>query len=178
MAKKTPIEGPVRFGDLVRDKITGFEGVVISYTDFFYGCRRVGVQPQHIKKDGEGIAESVGFDEPQVEILVLERDVIKPLPTLIDAPLDMGDEVEDPITKFKGIVIGIALFAFGPRRVAVQPQHIKKDGKGIADNQWFDEPVLKLKKKNKISRSKPDHVTDTGGPDKLPVSHNKPVGRP
>lgn len=173
--KKT-IEGPVRFGDLVKDKITGFEGVVTNYTDFFYGCRRIGVQPRELKKDDGGIAKSWGFDEPQVDIL--ERDIIEPKPITIDEPLEMGDEVEDPVTKFKGIVIAIASFAFGPRRVAVQPQHIKKDGQGIAEDQWFDEPGLKLKKKGKISRVMPEHVKETGGPDKNPIVLNQPVGRP
>jgi heat shock protein HspQ len=154
MAKtKAPIEGPVRFGDLVRDKITGFEGVVTDYTDFFYGCRRIGVQPRELKKDGDGIAKSVGFDEPQLDIL--DRGIFEAKPLIISDPVDMGDEVEDQITKFQGIVIAIAHFAFGQRRIAVQPQHIKKGGDGIAEDQWFDEPGLKVKKKSKITRQVP-----------------------
>lgn len=58
----------VNLGDLVKDTITGFEGVVIGETRWLYGCRRFTVQPRDLK-DGKPI-EPVSFDEPQ--LLVLE----------------------------------------------------------------------------------------------------------
>lgn len=169
------IEGPVQLGDLVKDKITGFQGVASSYTDFFHGCRRFGVQPQGVKKDGEGTHKAVSFDEPQLEIL--KRGLFKPNPITIADPLEMGDEVEDFVTQFRGIVVAIAVFPFAQRRIGVQPQHIKKEGEGIADDQWFDEPALLVKKKAKIARQAPKQAAVPGGPDKNPVRHNQPASR-
>lgn len=57
----------VKLGDEVRDRVTGFRGVVTSVTLFLNGCTRCGVQPP-VGKDGK-IPDNCGFDEPQLEIL-------------------------------------------------------------------------------------------------------------
>ena len=57
----------ITIGDTVRDKITGFEGVVIAYTRWLSGCDRVTVQPRALK-DG-GVRMSEGFDVLQVELV-------------------------------------------------------------------------------------------------------------
>jgi len=57
----------VNLGDRVRDKITGFQGIVIGVTDWLYQCRRPIVQPEELK-DGKMI-DSQSFDEDQLEVL-------------------------------------------------------------------------------------------------------------
>lgn len=57
----------VRVGQKVRDKITGFVGIVIARTEWINQCHRITVQPG-IDKDGK-VPESYTFDEPQAEIL-------------------------------------------------------------------------------------------------------------
>lgn len=58
----------VQLGDKVKDRITGFEGIVVAITTWMYGCRRVTVLPDRLDKDGK-ILDSASFDEPQIEIL-------------------------------------------------------------------------------------------------------------
>ena len=54
-------------GDLVKDKITGFTGVVICVLDYLHGCTRLAVQSTELK---DGLPkESQYFDEYQVEIV-------------------------------------------------------------------------------------------------------------
>ena len=53
----------IKLGDIARDRITGFEGIVIATTEWLYGCRRLTLQPQHLA-DGKMI-DTVTFDEPQ-----------------------------------------------------------------------------------------------------------------
>ena len=60
-------------GDIARDGITGFEGVVICTTQWLYGCERLSLQPQALNKDGQ-VQEAKGFDRPQ---LVLVRKASK-----------------------------------------------------------------------------------------------------
>lgn len=36
---------PVALGDEVRDQITGFQGIVVSLTEWFNACQRANVQP-------------------------------------------------------------------------------------------------------------------------------------
>ena len=57
----------IKLGDLVKDSITGFEGVVICVAEWLHGCRRMTVQPKALK-DGRPI-ESASFDEPQLVLL-------------------------------------------------------------------------------------------------------------
>jgi len=57
----------VNLGDKVRDQLSGLTGIVVSRTEWMYGCVRCGVQPQELK-DGKPV-ESTVFDEPQLEIV-------------------------------------------------------------------------------------------------------------
>ena len=43
----------IKLRSKVRDSISGFEGVVVSTTDYIYGCRRLVVQPMDLDKDGK-----------------------------------------------------------------------------------------------------------------------------
>jgi hypothetical protein len=58
----------IQLGDRVRDRISGFEGVVIGITEWLYNCRRPIVQPSTVGSDGKPI-ETQSFDEPQLEVL-------------------------------------------------------------------------------------------------------------
>lgn len=57
----------VELGDIARDTITGFEGVVISTTKWLNGCVRYAIQPQQLK-DGK-VIEPEWFDSQQVELV-------------------------------------------------------------------------------------------------------------
>ncbi len=61
-------------GSIVKDKITGFEGVVMSRTQWLNACNVYGVLPQQLK-DGK-VADKEHFDEPQLELV--QDDVFKP----------------------------------------------------------------------------------------------------
>jgi hypothetical protein len=66
----------IKLGDRARDKITGFEGIVIARTDWLYNCVRFVIQPSALNKDGKPI-ESESFDEDQLELVVPEAAVEK-----------------------------------------------------------------------------------------------------
>jgi hypothetical protein len=58
----------IRLGDRVRDRISGFEGIVIGITDWLYQCRRPIVQPSGLDKDG-AVMKTESFDEEQLEVV-------------------------------------------------------------------------------------------------------------
>ena len=64
-------------GDRVKDVITGTTGIMVAYTDWLYGCRRVGILQEKPNKDGKP-HEAAWFDEAQVR--VIETAAIKPTP--------------------------------------------------------------------------------------------------
>jgi len=52
-------------GDEVRDRITGYVGVVICRTQWLNNCNTYGVRRRELDKDGKP-QESEHFDEPQL----------------------------------------------------------------------------------------------------------------
>ena len=64
--KETHPDG-VQLGDLARDKITGFTGVVECISEWLNSCRRITITPIELK-DGQPM-ESRTFDGPQVEVV-------------------------------------------------------------------------------------------------------------
>lgn len=62
------MDGRVELGDLAKDKVSGFEGIVVADTLWLHGCRRLTIQPNKCDKDGNPI-QPVGFDEPQVQLV-------------------------------------------------------------------------------------------------------------
>lgn len=57
----------IELGDVAKDTLTGFKGIVVGVTKWLHGCRRIVIQPQELK-DGKPI-DPISFDEPQVECL-------------------------------------------------------------------------------------------------------------
>jgi hypothetical protein len=79
----------VQLGDLARDRLTGFQGVVVGITSWINSCRHVGIKPQTLDKNGEP-RECKWFDEPQVD--VVEPEHFRPDP--VD-PAATGGPVPD-----------------------------------------------------------------------------------
>lgn len=58
----------IELGDIARDTITGFEGVVIGKTNWLHNCTTITLQPKKLKDDGSP-QESKMFDAPQLELV-------------------------------------------------------------------------------------------------------------
>jgi hypothetical protein len=57
----------ITLGDVARDSITGFEGVVVCVSECLHGCRRFTLQPKALH-DGKPV-EPASFDEPQLVLV-------------------------------------------------------------------------------------------------------------
>lgn len=55
-------------GYLAKDLVSGFQGVVVAYTEWYNGCERVTLSPQNLKKDGSAL-DNQTFDIQQVRFL-------------------------------------------------------------------------------------------------------------
>lgn len=55
-------------GQLARDTITGFEGVIICESKWLHGCRRLTLQPMKLDDKGAPVGAQT-FDEPQLELV-------------------------------------------------------------------------------------------------------------
>jgi hypothetical protein len=63
--------------------------------------------------------------------------------------IELGDQVRDTVSGFKGIAIGIVTWLHGCNRVIVAPK-VGKDGKMI-ENQTFDEAQLEIIGKKNVT---------------------------
>jgi len=57
----------IKLGQLVRDTLTGFEGVAVARTEWLFGCVRVTVQPKALDDKGVPIQNQC-FDEAQLDV--------------------------------------------------------------------------------------------------------------
>lgn len=73
--KRLAIEGAIELGDVARDKVTGFEGVVIGESRWLENCDRLFIQPQKLQSNGEP-QKSCTFDRPSCELI--EKGTFKP----------------------------------------------------------------------------------------------------
>lgn len=58
-----------KFGKKGKDKITGFEGIIIGKIDYLFGCRQYGIAPQNFDKEKGKRADTEWFDEGRIEIV-------------------------------------------------------------------------------------------------------------
>ena len=92
--------------------------------------------------------------------------------------IELGDRVEDRITKMKGIVVATTKWLYGCDRVSIQPEK-SKDGKP-AETFGVDRLQCCLIKKhavaNAVEEQKPEKKKSSGGP-KPDVSRGRDVTR-
>ena len=71
MKKVKKVEFKYDLGSVVKDKITGFEGVIIYRTQWLNNCNVYGIKPTKLK-DGIPI-DAHQFDEPQIKLIEVEK---------------------------------------------------------------------------------------------------------
>jgi hypothetical protein len=128
-------------GTRVRELSSGFEGVVTGYALTENGSFQIGIQPP--AKDGE-LPKTIYFDEFTLETITGDNALNLSVPNAdLPCAVNIGDEVEDPITGNKGIVDEIAIFLNGCISAHVQP----KDKGGLLKTPkdfWKDHRLLKM----------------------------------
>lgn len=55
-------------GDIVKDRVTGFKGMVVCISEWLNGCRRVTVQPTELDEKGE-VRKTEAFDVEQLDVI-------------------------------------------------------------------------------------------------------------
>lgn len=66
MASKKDFD--IHLGDRVKDRITGYTGIVTCVTEYLNGCFRCGIQPEKLDKDGK-VPDSRYFDIEELVVV-------------------------------------------------------------------------------------------------------------
>ncbi len=75
--------------------------------------------------------------------------------------IELGDEVADKVTGFKGIAVAMTVWLNGCVRISIQPKGTDKDGKTFS-TEGFDVEQLKVLKRGAVVLK--EKVPATGGP--------------
>lgn len=153
----------IELGDLAKDIITRFEGVVVGHAENINNCDRMGLQPRELK-DGSPV-EPKWFDITQLELV--EKAVI-PTQPLVQHPFKIMDTVRDTLSPCIGKVTGFVMWVNGCVRATVAPSRVK-DGIPV-DDAWLPVQQIEIVK----AAEKVQQETKTGGPMKDPRGPKDP----
>jgi len=127
----------IPFGCLVRDKVTGFEGVTVYRVEHMNNCIRYAVQPV-ADKEGQ-LPNGKVLAGPNLEIISPSKED-PPLTGKTSNAFKLGVKVRDRLTGLTGIAVLRVKQMHTGDRYGVQPW---MNGKGeIPDVQEFDEEDL------------------------------------
>lgn len=146
-------------GDTIREKITGFEGVAVGRHYFISGTVQYTIAPKKLDDKGSPVPIA-SFDWQHLELM--ERGPLVTMPTLPE--FELGDEVDDEITDFKGTVTSKSEFINGCVQYGVQPRALAKDG-DMVKPRLVDCQRLVLRGR-RVGRVQPQ---PGGGPERMPV---------
>lgn len=149
----------IELGQIARDKITGFEGVVSCISTYEHSCRRIALTARSLDKDGK--IQELEFDEPQVDIV--GTTPVMEAPSIAPPRFRYGQPVIDPITKFEGKVTARANFLNGCARICVQADYNKKESK-FDRGTWY--PETQVEPNGKLLKPKQEQAPAPrrGGP--------------
>jgi hypothetical protein len=117
------LKTPVRLGDVVKDKITGLEGVVTGLVVYTNGTEQLGVQSEQLEQ-GKPV-DIVWFEAPQVDIIQTQK-LNSPQ---FHEPIPLGSCVKDKVSGLSGTIHSMSLWLHGCIRYSFLPTGLDKEGK-------------------------------------------------
>lgn len=165
----------IELGRVVKDIVTGFEGVAVARSTWLFGCVRVGIEPRTLQDKGKA-PDAIWVDEQRVEYVETEKKfrlpITPPLPEELEK-VKLGNKVQDQVTGFKGMATALCIWYNGQVVISVEPQELH-EGKPV-DTSHFEVRRLNLLEPVKPKVSKESSAT-SGGPQK-DFSSKKNVAR-
>jgi len=108
----------IELGSMVRDRVTGFEGVAENRATFLFGCVQPTINDGLGCTDRGGVQDSMMIDEPQ--LVVLDRAPVMQPPPEPRQRIPLGHLVEDPVRGMTGVATGRAVYLNGCSRILVE----------------------------------------------------------
>lgn len=149
----------MKIGDIAKDLITGFEGLVQATSESIVNCPQVLIKPMALD-NGKPI-DGVWFDAPQCEVIGVST---VPVIQAGKAGFKLGDMVKDKYTSFTGTVVSVTIWINGCYRYGVQGTSTRKEDGLSSDPDWFADNRLELVKQAEEKAP----IVRTGGPMKAP----------
>lgn len=152
----------IELGDKVRDRVTGFEGIVVATSKWAHNADSVGIQKQEIF-NGK-VDECLWIDvTPRLELIEkgFLSDIVVPAEK---HDFNLLDEAQDTITPFKGKIVCFTTWSSGCVRACLCSDKLDKDSKSV--EMWL--PVSQIVK---TKTAEQEVSNKRGGPMNHPVCY-------
>lgn len=158
----------INLGDVAKDQLTGFEGLVIGRTRYLSNCDRITLQPRTLK-DGKP-HETHSFDITHCDLVETGVFTVSAHPWNRREDICLGDTAKDTITGFQGVVTARTSWIDACDHLSLLPTTLDKDGQP-QKSYSFDSTRLEL-----VSKLQPPAPAEhRGGPMEEPVRTLDPV---
>lgn len=132
----------INIGDEVKDKISGYTGIVLDKVEYITGCVQHSVQGENNITPSE-----MKFDEIRLEVISIKKLQLKKTYKAHNQ-FELGDNVIEVVSNFSGIITGVAYSITGMLRYLVYQDNL--DEKERPDSYWIDSVLLKKLSDKKI----------------------------
>ena len=144
------------FGSTARDKITGFEGIVVRRIEHMNKCVRYELQPV-VDEEGQ-LPDSKMFDSPDLEVIANPKEGLPPTIKTSNT-FKLGVKLRDRVASLEGIAVLRVKNMYSGDQYGIQPPMNKK--REIPDVKVFDESDLEQidpppKKKKEKAKKPPE----------------------
>lgn len=123
----------IALGDIARDDLTGFEGLVVGRTRWLSNCDRLALQPRALDKDGQP-QKTNSFDITHCRLVTKGAVVPSSHDWERKEHIALGDTCKDEITGFEGVVTARTSWFASADSLVLQPKGLNKDGQPHATN--------------------------------------------
>lgn len=134
----------IKLGNKVKDVVSGFTGIVTARMTSLNGMVQYVVRPPQTKDKPDILPDAQFFDYQQLKIMTGGlKDIIS---NIVQTDIELGTQVEDIVTGFKGTAIAKMEFTNGCLQICIKPKMSKKDkdeGK-MPEGEWVDSNQIKI----------------------------------
>lgn len=128
------LDTDIELGHKVRDRVSGYTGIVTTVGDHITGCTRVGVTASETGRSDAKTEEF--FYHQQLEVVDSETSFADEA-IVEDVPFETGQRLRDEVTGFKGCVSVVNYQLYNCPSVLLTSE-ASSDASETGDDAWFD----------------------------------------
>lgn len=152
----------IALGYRAKDKVTGLEGLIVCKTENYGSATRWSLQLSKIGENDKEYPHCYDIDQVQLELTSGVRviDPVLPDPTS-NTVVSLGEEAEDTITGFKGIVTSKCTFLNGCIFYRLETKPTKEKMNEVVAQAF---PAIRIRRLGRGVVSRAPQTAKTGGP--------------
>ncbi len=150
----------IKLGNIVRDCITGYQGVALNKTEFMNGNTQFSVQPK--AEDGKAYPDCISLDYHQLDV-VEEGYADRTTEPTFKSPIMLGNKVRCIVTGKEGLATMKVTYMNGCSSFLILENDIdKQTGFRVTIEDWLDQTRLEVVDQGIVEQVKKSPANDKG----------------